>query len=180
LVKEEYDFLKEQAIRHSEGDIIVAGSQFGYDVRALKEACPERNIIVIDSFKGLAAPKKQDLGEWPMVEGECAIKGGKDTYLKTFIDAKVIPPKEIYEIWISKKKLKDIPKRKIGMMFLDLDHYQPTKDCLEFFYPWMSENGIIIVHDYEYIRCPGIKKACEEFSPNWESVKNMCFGILYT
>lgn len=46
---------------------------------------------------------------------------------------------------------------------LDVDIYESTKSCLEFFYSRLNTGGIILSHDYRSISCPGVKKAIDEF-----------------
>ena len=161
------------------GDIVIGGTWDGSDVRAIWDGDPSRNIIVVDSFEGLAEPTENDLDTDDfMKEKECNIDGGKETYINTFTNLGLLPPKEIYEMWISKEKLSKIKKRPIALLFLDLDHYQPTKDCLEYFSSWIIPGGMILVHDYDFERCPGIKKCCDEFSTRWKKIPNTGFARL--
>lgn len=51
----------------------------------------------------------------------------------------------------------------ISFAHLDVDIYQSYKDCLEFIYPKLEINGIIICDDYGYATCLGAKKAINEF-----------------
>lgn len=157
------------------GNILVAGTWDGNDVRAILEADPTRNVIVIDSFMGLDIPAEQDFAEDMAQTGECNI-GGLEAYLNTFKDTGIKPPTEIYDMWITKKSLQQIKKRPLALIFLDLDHYQPTKDCLERFSKWLIPNGIILVHDYDFVRCPGIKKCCDEFGGKWEKIPETGFA----
>ena len=46
---------------------------------------------------------------------------------------------------------------------IDVDLYQGTKDGLEWFYPRMVKRGVIMIHDYNFYDCPGVKKAVDEF-----------------
>ena len=47
------------------------------------------------------------------------------------------------------------------LVHVDVDLYQSTKDCLEFFYPRMVIGGIIMIDDYPYLN--GVKIAVNEF-----------------
>jgi Macrocin-O-methyltransferase (TylF). len=44
---------------------------------------------------------------------------------------------------------------------LDVDLYQSTLDCLEFFYPRLNPGGIIVTHDYSW--AAGVDRAFSEF-----------------
>jgi O-methyltransferase len=56
-----------------------------------------------------------------------------------------------------------IAEKKFSFVHLDVDTYYSTRDCLNFFVPRMSKGGIILIHDYSNSRCPGVKKATDEF-----------------
>lgn len=175
MTPKEYEYLEQLSKAFPNGDVIIAGTMNGDDVRAIKRATPNRNVVVIDSFEGLMDPKEEDQCESTMVAGECNV-GGLDTYLKTFEETGIEAPKEIYKMWISEELLSIIPKRDVAILFLDLDHYQPTKDCLKVFASWVIEGGVILVHDYDFIRCPGIKKCCDEFGGTWDKVEGTGYG----
>jgi len=177
MTPEEYSFIKNISKLYPNGDIIVAGTYNGGDVRSFYKGDEKRNIVVIDSFEGLAEPTKPDMAEDYMEQGECNI-GGLEKYLKTFEGTDFSPPTEIYKMWIDANSLKSIKERKVSILFLDLDHYQPTKDCLEYFFSWIKEDGIVVVHDYDFVRCPGIKTCCDDFKPGWRKIKGTGFGIL--
>ncbi len=49
---------------------------------------------------------------------------------------------------------------------IDVDIYSSTKAGLEFFWPKMEENGIIMVHDYNCNGILGVKEAVDEFAKN--------------
>lgn len=47
---------------------------------------------------------------------------------------------------------------------IDVDIYVSTKEGLEWFWPKMEVNGMIMVHDYNYGYTTGVKKAVDEFA----------------
>ncbi len=47
---------------------------------------------------------------------------------------------------------------------LDVDIYSSVKECLEFFWPKMVQNGVIVLDDYLEPNCPGAKQAADEFA----------------
>ena len=51
----------------------------------------------------------------------------------------------------------------IGMLHLDCDVYPPTKFCLEHFGRDMVYGGVIVVDDYGFKSCKGVKKAVDEY-----------------
>ena len=50
---------------------------------------------------------------------------------------------------------------RFSLVHLDVDLYEPTKECLEFFYDKVNKGGIIISHDYNSTK--GVKKAFDDF-----------------
>lgn len=46
---------------------------------------------------------------------------------------------------------------------LDMDLYEPTIQGLRFFYPKMSDGGVILVHDYFNKSYPNIEKSIYDF-----------------
>jgi O-methyltransferase len=52
---------------------------------------------------------------------------------------------------------------KYSFVNIDVDIYESTKSCLDFFYGRMSRGGVLVSHDYRSITCPGVKKAFDEF-----------------
>ena len=53
-----------------------------------------------------------------------------------------------------------IKDKTFSLAHIDVDLYQSTVDCLNFFYPRMQAGGVIISHD---AHLGGVNKAFEEF-----------------
>ena len=49
------------------------------------------------------------------------------------------------------------------LVHLDVDIYESYKNALEFFYPRMVRNGVIVMDDYGSKFCLGAKKAIDRF-----------------
>ena len=56
-----------------------------------------------------------------------------------------------------------VEDKKFCFVNMDTDLYEGTKACLEFFYPRMARGGILLSHDYNDSRTPGVKTAFDEF-----------------
>lgn len=52
---------------------------------------------------------------------------------------------------------------RFALVSLDADLYAPTLSGLRWFYPRMVSGGVILLHDYENQRFPGVKRAVEAF-----------------
>ena len=64
--------------------------------------------------------------------------------------------------WIP-ERFPHVADRRFAFVHIDVDLYEPTRDSIEFFYPLMNENGIILCDDYGFDTCPGAIKAIDEF-----------------
>jgi len=148
------------------GNVVIAGTYLGGDVMSMTLTSPEREYHVIDSFQGLAAPVEQDMCESPCLEGEFNA-GGLDKWINNFKTKQIRVPRT-YPMFIDENTIQSVDVSNIAVLWLDLDHYIPTKACLDHFYDKVVDGGVIMTHDYGFFKCPGVKKACDPYSTNWE------------
>lgn len=47
---------------------------------------------------------------------------------------------------------------------MDVDLYEPTRACLEYFYPRLVETGVMVIDDYDFPSWPGCKAATDAFA----------------
>jgi O-methyltransferase len=149
--------LKQSAIP---GEFAELGVYKGETARLIHLCDPERQLHLFDTFLGF---KASDL------EGE---EGDAATYTpRNFADTTtarvrryiagneniIFHPGHFPE---STSNIKDI---QYAMVHIDADLYNPIKAGLEYFYPRLSNGGIIIVHDYNE-KWKGALKAVNEFS----------------
>jgi O-methyltransferase len=57
----------------------------------------------------------------------------------------------------------ELVNKTIHFVHLDVDIYDPTIFGLHFFHKRLAPGGVIIVDDYGFTTCPGVKKAVDEF-----------------
>jgi len=58
--------------------------------------------------------------------------------------------------------IKDIDDR-FCFVNLDMDMYLPMFEALKKFWPMMSYGGVLLLHDYFNLLCPGVAKAVEDY-----------------
>jgi len=51
----------------------------------------------------------------------------------------------------------------IRLAHVDVDLYESTLNCLAHIYPRLAIGGIIVLDDYGFVSCPGVRKAVDEF-----------------
>lgn len=170
LTEKEINWLIETSKNAPSGNIVIAGTYKGGDAMAIRLANPNKRIIVIDSFEGLADPEPEDIVEekvnaTTMVAKEFSADG-LENYLSNFNKLKISQP-HCFKMFITEETIRQIKIDNISMMWLDLDHYLPTKVCLEYFHDKLNKDAIIGCHDYGFVRCPGVKRACDSYSNQW-------------
>lgn len=71
----------------------------------------------------------------------------------------------LHEGWIPDvfATVPDLAERRFALVHVDVDLYEPTRDCLAFFGPRMSEGGVIVIDDYGSANFPGSRTAVDEY-----------------
>ena len=138
----------------------------------------EKKVYLFDTFKGMTEPTSNDfsLGSGLPARIKYNNRKYKDhvdwaycsliEVKKNFIDAKLMHNNIIF---VEGDVLQTIPSKvnspaSISFLRLDTDWYESTKIELEFFYPILSKNGILVVDDYG--SWAGSRKATEEYFTN--------------
>lgn len=120
----------------------------------------QQPFFVCDSFEGLPELTEQDIEDKPRHrKGDFTSSLNEvQDFLKNFNNVNILkgffPNQDIHE---------EMYHKTYSFVHLDVDLYQPTLDCLNFFYPRMTKGGIIVSDDYKWVATPGVKKAFDEF-----------------
>jgi hypothetical protein len=136
-----------------QGDIAEVGVFKGGSAKLICEAKGEKPLHLFDTFEGI-----------PRVEEIDAAEFYKGKYAASFEEVKKYLS-EYKNVYFYKGIFPDtaehIKNRVFSFVSLDVDTYESTLSCLEFFYPRMSRGGIILSHDY--LSASGVTKAVDEF-----------------
>ncbi len=135
-----------------------------------------KKLWIYDSFEGLPEKSAEDYSE----AGK-DFKKGELFVTKTFVKKRFLranlPVPIIKKAWFSElNPTEDMPE-KISFAFLDGDLYDSIKTSLELCEPKISENSIIIVHDYQNPQLPGVTKAVDEFTKKTGAKLNLMASL---
>jgi Predicted nucleoside-diphosphate sugar epimerases len=161
-------FLKSQAVvlrdREIAGSCAECGVLSGSFARVINETFFDRTLYLFDTFEGF---DQRDIGT------ELA-NGFSNSLAGTFgglTSAEVVMKSMPYPDKVVIKK-GYFPETTAGIedtfafVNLDFDLYKPTLAGLNFFYPKLTDGGILLIHDYFSIRFKGVKQAVDEFCQN--------------
>lgn len=124
-----------KAVEGTKGNIAEVGVYEGDSAEVIAKHKGNRHLYLFDTFSGLPVPTRID-GQFHT--GEFAAK--VETVTERFKPYKNV---HIIEGWFPTTAIDE----RFGLVHLDVDLYQPTKDCLSYFWPRLD--GVIIVHDYK-------------------------------
>ena len=120
---------------------------------------------IFDSFEGLSAPLEADAVLNPRLQTADATRPA-GSYAATQEEVRAnladFPEIEYHKGWLP-QSLISLPERRYRFVHVDVDLYEPSKGCLEYFYPRLHPNGMIVSDDYGSLYWPGAKKAIDDF-----------------
>ena len=155
------------------GDIAEVGVYKGGSAKIICSAKGDRHLHLFDTFAGL--PRVDDVDTvWPFYEGKFAA---------SYDDVKTYLAQE-KNVFLYKGLFPDtsapVKDKRFSFVNLDVDTYESTKKCLEFFYPRMNAGGVIVSHDY--LTVPGVRKAVDEYfagkpEPVVETAASQCIVV---
>jgi hypothetical protein len=163
------------------GDIVECGVWRGGSMMAaaltlLAEKDMSRHLYLYDTFEGMPEPTSVDKsfdGTLAKLQLDRAQKGagiwcycGLDE-VKVNLSSTGYPPAQIH--FIKGKVEETIPGNVpglLGLLRLDTDWYESTKHELQYLFPLINKNGIMLIDDYGYWK--GAKLAVDEYFANQE------------
>ena len=140
-----------------EGDFAECGVYTGGSAQILCRTATQvgKKVHLFDSFEGLSAPGPNDGDYWS--SGGLAVT--EETVHQNLNEWACF---KIHKGWIP-DCFENVKQNKFAFLHLDLDLEEPTKASLEFFIPRMATGGLILLDDYGFESCPGVRKAANEF-----------------
>jgi rfaE bifunctional protein nucleotidyltransferase chain/domain len=152
------------SVKDLPGDVADLGAMCGGTSLILRRLAPDKELYLFDTWEGtpyndpLCHHKK---GEWAAKIDECMRLVGDVNYVQG-----VFP--------YTSKEIDS--KQQFCFVYIDMDTYQATRDALYFFWLRMVPGGKILLDDYDWEPCAGVKKAVDELFHNY-SHKRVVSGL---
>ena len=127
----------------------------------MAQGCLGVDLYLFDSFEGLSAPAPEDATDsgdkrtWESGDLRAAEQDVRAN-LASFDNV------HLMKGWIP-ERFSEVESERFRLVHIDVDLYEPTLLSIEFFYPRMSDGGVIVLDDYGSSLCPGAKQAVDEF-----------------
>jgi len=129
----------------------------GGSLKVIAEALPDKVVYGFDTFSGLPKQywskneihKPREFGETSLALVKENLKGFNNIELRSG----QFP-----------ESAKDLGDARFAFVYLDMDFYLSTRMALEWFMKRMSKGGKIVLDDYEWPHCPGVKQAVDELN----------------
>ncbi len=146
-----HSFAKAQATQP--GDFAEVGDFQGSTARIMCEVKGDKRLRLFDTYEGLPKDCDKDSGVHKEKQYACSLES-VSKYLEEF-------PNVTYHKGLFPDSAADVPDAKYAFVHFDVDLYEGTLACLEYFYPKMITGGIMVSHDYSILE--GVKTAFTEF-----------------
>lgn len=149
---------KEQMVRILEVGVYKGGGSYFLASLAKTMAKGTVEQFAVDTFEGHSAkdlPQGKEGGHVPTQFNATGFEDVRE-YLSVFPSIKVLAGR-IQDV------VPQLGSREFDLIHLDVDIYEPTLFSLEQFGNSMQPGGIIVVDDYGFKTCPGVRKAVEEY-----------------
>lgn len=138
--------------RHLPGIMAELGTYKGGSAAVIAGACPEKRLVLFDTWAGIpsddvmegghkAGDFPADLEDVKQYLSLCHIEYRQGMFPATWQE----------------------DGERYSFVHLDGDTYQSTAEGLRKFLPKMVEGGVIVLDDYDWHACPGVRRACEEY-----------------
>lgn len=146
---------------HLKGYMAEIGVYKGGSSFIIAASDPNRSLYSCDSFEGLPEPTEKDLnnGKYKHHKGEFA-----DTSLEE-VQKFLSPLKNIVLIkgFFPNIQHNCMTHHLYSFVHIDVDLYQPSMDCLNFFWPRMETGGILVTDDMNWPNTIGGTRSIQEF-----------------
>ncbi len=143
------------------GDIVELGVYRGGSLKFMAEIVAalggDKDILGFDTFRGHISISEQD----GHIHKENLFKTGGVAEVAAYIaDPRIRLVEGDASLTFAEYARES---RAVSLAHLDMDLYQPTADTLPIAFDLLSPGGILLLDDYGFTSCPGVKQATDEF-----------------
>jgi len=144
-----------------ESIVIEIGTYRGGSARFLHDSLRHRGknnlLYVCDTFEGHPVVDERVDGNHKVNEGFRDVSfENVEAYLSNCVNLEIV----VGNIMETARK---IPDQLIGFMHIDVDVYPATRFCLEYFCSRLINGGVVVIDDYGFLTCKGVKMAVDEY-----------------
>jgi hypothetical protein len=125
----------------------------GASAKIISEVKGDKPLHLFDTFEGLPESSTHDRGVHKVGQYAASLESVRD-YLEEYSNL------HFYKGLFPDSAV-NVSDDKFSFAHFDVDLYEGTKACLEYFYPRRIPGGIMITHDYDILA--GVQKAFKEF-----------------
>ena len=125
----------------------------GASAKLICEAKGDKTLHLFDTFEGLPQPGEHDRGVHVKGQYACSLESVQ-AYLQGYRGLEFHPG-------VFPRSAEHVNEASFAFAHFDVDLYDGTLACLEYFYPRMVPGGILLSHDYDLLA--GVGKAFQEF-----------------
>lgn len=138
----------------SPGDIAEVGVYAGSTAKVICEAKGNRRFHLCDTFEGLPEPSEDEKSVEKKGRFACSLESIQ-AYLRQY------PNLEYHKGFCPASVQGKLDDVRFCFVHLDVDLYESTKQCLEYFFPRLIPGGVLLSHDYSILE--GVKRAFSEY-----------------
>ena len=147
--------------RNVPGELAELGVFRGDFASVINVLFPEKELHLFDTFEGF---DEKDI----QIEEQFGTPGmGQRDFSNTsmgLVKSKMMYLEKVHfhKGYFPETFPKDMPR--LAFVSLDPDLYEPVYQGLKYFYPLLNSGGVILIHDYNSIQFPGVKKAVTRYA----------------
>ncbi len=150
-----------RSIAGVDGDLAECGVRQGRSTLFMLTAdLRRRDYHLFDSFAGLSKPGEDDRDDKGRLRWAAGDLSTEEALTRKHLAA--FDNVHFHVGWIP-GTLSSVADRIFAFVHIDVDLYEPTRDALAFFYDRTKQGGLIVCDDYGSSKCPGARKAFDEF-----------------
>lgn len=135
------------------GKFAEVGVYQGVTSKLIANVKGDREFHLFDTFEGLPPDCEKDAGVHRVAQYACSLESVR-SYLSDYDNI-------FFHKGIFPESARDVEESQYSFVHFDVDLYEGTLACLEYFYPRMTPGGVLISHDYGMLA--GVQRAFQEF-----------------